>query len=84
MTSTDESVHGLVLQPSLLPVKKEKYDFVINIPHYEEGDEGFLWRRACLDFKVPVITNSKKAKTLLNALCRTNGPYEVSAGTDIL
>ena len=65
-------------------IRKERYDFVINIPHYEEGPEGFLWRRACLDFKIPVVTNIKKAKILLSALCRTNGPYEVNAGTDIL
>lgn len=65
-------------------IKNEIYDFVINIPHYEEGCEGFLWRRACLDFKVPVITNIKKAKMLLTALCRTNGPYDINTGTDIL
>ena len=65
-------------------IRKETYDFVINIPHYEEGPEGFLWRRACLDFKIPVVTNIKKAKILLSALCRTNGPYEVNVGTDIL
>ena len=65
-------------------IKNDVYDFVINIPHYEEGNEGFLWRRACLDFKVPVITNIKKAKMLLTALCRTNGPYEINTGTDIL
>ena len=65
-------------------IKDKKYDFVINIPHYEEGEEGFLWRRTCLDFKVPVVTNIKKAKVLLSAICRTDGPYSVNSETDIL
>lgn len=65
-------------------IKEGIFDFVINIPHYEEGSEGFIWRRACLDFKVPVITNIKKAKMLLTALCKTNGPYDINTKTDIL
>ncbi len=81
-----ENVESLDLDHESLKeeIRKERYDFVINIPHYEEGPEGFLWRRACLDFKIPVVTNIKKAKILLSALCRTNGPYEVNAETDIL
>ena len=37
-----------------------------------------------LTYFLGVITNIKKAKVLLSALCRTSGPYELNAGTDIL
>ena len=80
----DTTSLGLSNDDIKMKIKEDTFDFVINIPHYEEGNEGFIWRRACLDFKVPVITNIKKAKMLLVALCKTNGPYDINTTTDIL
>ena len=65
-------------------IKNKKYELVVNIPSRREGSCGFIWRRACLDFKIPVITNIKKAKTLLLSLCRTEGPFTICNEIDIL
>ena len=54
----------------MVMLKNKKYDIVFNIPpkHQHEKKKGFLTRRACLDFSVPLLTNVKCCKLFLNAI----------------
>ena len=55
---------------TLQHIQNKKYDIVFNIPpkHQHEKKKGFLTRRACLDFSVPLLTNVKCCKLFLNAI----------------
>jgi carbamoyl-phosphate synthase large subunit/carbamoyl-phosphate synthase small subunit len=73
-------------------IKNKEYEIVINIiqdngiqSNKKDNIEfGFKCTRTCLDFKVPVITNVKKAKMLLQSLALKINPYVVNSKIDIL
>lgn len=51
-------------------VKDKLADFVINIPSIENREDvtpGYLLRRTCIDYNVPLITNVQLAKTFVKA-----------------
>ena len=59
-------------EPNVLTyIVNKKIDLVINIPknaQKEELDNDYLIRRKAVDFNVPLITNIKLAKRLVEAL----------------
>ena len=58
-------------QPNALDMIREKqFDMVINIPKnhtQEELTNGYLIRRAAIDFNIPLFTNARLASTFIQA-----------------
>merc|ERR1719450_680431 len=62
-------------------LKKKEFDLVINLPIRDGGSRrvssfvshGYRTRRMAIDYSVPLITNVKCAKLLVEALARYGG-----------
>ena len=55
-------------------IRKHKVELVVNIPKNftrKELSNGYLMRRAAIDFNVPLITNSRLATAYIRAFCST-------------
>ena len=53
-------------------IQDKKIDLVINIPkNYtaEEMENGYMIRRAAIDFNIPLITNARLATAFIRAFC---------------
>jgi len=69
-----------------------KFDLVINLPKRDGGarrvsslvTQGYKTRRMAVDYAIPLITNVKCAKLLIEALMKIGGPPPMKAHTDCL
>ncbi|MFW6450092.1 MAG: carbamoyl-phosphate synthase (glutamine-hydrolyzing) large subunit [Nanoarchaeota archaeon] len=56
-------------------IKENKVDFVINIPSIQNKEEvtpGYLLRRQCIDYNIPLITNVQLAKSFVKSFTSIN------------
>ena len=68
----DETEEG---RSALDMIHRGEVDMVINIPkNFSEGElnNGYLIRRAAVDFNVPLFTNARLATAFIRAFCRLN------------
>ena len=59
-------------EPALKMIQDKKIDLVINIPkNYTavEMENGYMIRRAAIDFNIPLITNARLATAFIRAFC---------------
>jgi carbamoyl-phosphate synthase large subunit len=54
-------------------IKQRKFDLVINIPKNfsaHELENGYLVRRAAVDYNIPLITNAQIAKIFISSISK--------------